>query len=185
MSIRIKPGKVLLADPFMLDPHFKRSVIALCDHSNGEGTIGFILNKPISSKLSELVEDFPAFNAPLFYGGPVATDTVHYIHNVGELLEESEMVMPGLYWGGNFEKLKFLIQSELITEKNIRFFIGYSGWSAGQLRSELKGGSWVVAEMHPNYAFKSKPWTLWKQVMKNKGQIFTVISQIPDSYNLN
>ena len=185
MSIRIKPGKVLLADPFMLDPHFRRSVIALCDHSKGEGTIGFILNKPISSKLSELVEDFPAFNAPLFYGGPVATDTVHYIHNVGELLEESEKIMPGLYWGGNFEKLKFLIQSELITEKNIRFFIGYSGWSAGQLRNELKVGSWVAADMHPNYAFKSKPWTLWKQVMKNKGQIFTVISQIPDSYNLN
>jgi putative transcriptional regulator len=121
----------------------------------------------------------------LFYGGPVATDTIHYIHNVGDLLEESVEVMSGLYWGGNFEKLKFLITSELITTKNIRFFVGYSGWSAGQLDEELKTGSWITSEMHPNYAFKSKPKGLWKQAMKNIGNTYTVIAQMPDSFILN
>lgn len=182
---KIKAGHVLLAEPFMLDPHFRRSVVLICDHSDDEGTVGFILNKPISTQVNDLIEDFPEFDASLYYGGPVSTDTIHYIHNVGELLEESIEVIPGLYWGGNFEKLKFLISSKLIEEKNIRFFVGYSGWSEGQLKGELKTQSWVVSHMHPNYAFKSKSSSLWRQVMKNKGKTFSVIAQMPDSLNLN
>lgn len=185
MKVDAETGKLLLAEPFMLDPHFKRSVILLCDHSRDEGSVGFILNKVVSTKIQNVIEDFPSFNTPVYYGGPVGNDSIFYIHNVGNLLEESMEVIPGLYWGGNYDKLKFLISSGLISENNIRFFLGYSGWSSGQLEEELEKGSWVVADMHPNYAFKSKPKYLWKQVMKNKGDGFTVIAQMPDSFILN
>lgn len=183
--MKAKTGDVLLAEPFMLDPHFKRGVVLLCDHTIEEGSVGFILNKPISSKVNELINDFPDFDAHIYYGGPVATDTIHYIHNVGDLLEESTEIISGVYWGGNFEKLKFLISSELIRPENIRFYVGYSGWSAGQLDEEIKTGSWVISDMHPNYAFKTKPKLLWKKVMKNKGETYTVIAQMPDSFILN
>ncbi|NNF36138.1 MAG: YqgE/AlgH family protein [Saprospiraceae bacterium] len=183
--MKAKTGDVLLAEPFMLDPHFKRGVVLLCDHTEEEGSVGFILNKPISSKVNELINDFPDFDAHIYYGGPVATDTIHYIHNVGDLLEESTEIISGVYWGGNFEKLKFLISSELILPENIRFYVGYSGWSAGQLEEELKTGSWVISDMHPNYAFKTKAKSLWKKVMKNKGKTYTVIAQMPDSFILN
>lgn len=180
----IKSGRVLLAEPFMQDPYFKRSVVLLCEHHE-EGSLGFILNKVIDMKITELITDFPEFDADIFYGGPVQTDTIHYIHNVGQLLDDSQKVADGVFWGGDYEKLKFLISSKLIEPKNIRFFVGYSGWSAGQLGEEMQFGSWVMAEMDTNYVFKSKSDSLWQQVMGNQGNTYSVIAQMPDASNLN
>ncbi len=173
-----------MSDPFMLDSNFKRSAILLCDH-RPESTVGFILNRPLGMKINQLVADFPEFNSEVFFGGPVATDTIHYVHNVGQMLDDSIKVMSGIYWGGDFKKLKFLIQSELIKPENIRFFVGYSGWSEGQLADELEIGSWFVTRMHANYLFKSKPKTLWKQITHNIGNNYTVIAQMPDPVCLN
>jgi len=180
----VATGNVLLAEPFMLDPNFKRSAVLLCEH-NEEGSIGFIMNKPLGMQIDELIADFPEFESEVFFGGPVQTDTVHYIHNVGNLLENSMQVSEGVYWGGDFEKLKFLITSELILPKNIRFFVGYSGWSNGQLHDEMDYGSWISAYMHANYIFKSKPDRLWQQVMANKGNTYSVIAQVPDYVSWN
>jgi putative transcriptional regulator len=124
-QIQVKTGNILLAEPFMLDPNFRRSVVLLCDHHD-EGSIGFILNKPLNRSIDEIIPDFPEFKSEVFYGGPVATDTIHFIHSVGDLVEDSVEVSRGVYWGGDYEKLKFLIESELILPDNIRFFIGYS-----------------------------------------------------------
>lgn len=181
---KIQGGSILLAEPFMLDPNFKRTAVLLCEH-NEEGSIGFILNKKLDMRIDSLVNGFPEFNASVYFGGPVQTDTIHYIHNVGELLEESRKVADGVWWGGDFERLKFLITSELVKPDNIRFFVGYSGWSEGQLEEEMETGSWVPAHMHPNYVFKSKPDSLWSQVMSNKGDLFTVIASMPDSVTYN
>jgi putative transcriptional regulator len=183
-KVKIKSGKVLLSEPFMLDPNFKRSAVLLCEHSE-EGTIGFILNKRLDMRVDELITDFPEFNVSVFFGGPVQTDTIHYVHNVGDLLEDSRKVTDGVWWGGNFEKLKFLITSQLITPANIRFFVGYAGWSEGQLPDEMNFGSWVVADMHPNYIFKSRPEQLWQQIMSNKGDTYTVIATMPDAVTWN
>ncbi len=180
----VNKGVVLLSEPFMMDPNFRRSVVLLCDH-HPEGSLGFILNKPLNMKIEELISDFPTFESEVHFGGPVSTDTIHYIHNVGDLLEDSVEVNRGVYWGGDFEKLKFLISSKLILPNNIRFFVGYSGWSEGQLGDELQVGSWVLSEMHANYIFKSKPNLLWKQIMANKGDNYAVIAQMPDGINWN
>lgn len=175
----IKNGQVLLAEPFMLDPYFRRAVVLLCEHHE-EGSIGFILNKSIDMTVNELVAEFPVFEAEVFYGGPVQTDTLHYVHNIGELLDESVKVSPGVWWGGDFEQLKFLIKSGLLEPHNIRFFVGYAGWSGGQLDEEMRGGSWVSAEMDANYLFKTRPQKLWSQVMHNKGDLFEVIADMPE-----
>ncbi len=180
----INTGKILLAEPFMLDPNFKRSAVLLAEHSE-DGSIGFILNKKLDMRVDRLIAQFPEFNAPVFFGGPVQTDTIHYVHNVGELLEDSRRIHHGVWWGGSFEKLKFLISSKLITSDNIRFFVGYSGWTEGQLTDEMNIGSWLLADMHPNYLFKSKPDYLWQQIMSNKGDAFTVIATMPDAVTCN
>jgi putative transcriptional regulator len=180
----IENGTVLLAEPFMLDPNFRRSAVLLCEH-NDEGSVGFIMNKPLRMRIDELIEDFPEFDSEVFFGGPVQTDTIHYIHNVGDLLDESRLVVDGVYWGGDFNKLKFLISSKLILPENIRFFVGYSGWSEGQLADEMNLGSWVSASMDANYLFKSIPARLWEQVMYNKGDVYTVISQVPEDFSWN
>jgi len=177
-------GKILIAEPFMLDENFKKSVILICEH-NKEGSLGFILNKPVNMFITDLIDDFPEFKCSVYFGGPVATDTIHYIHNVGELLENSVKIEAGVYWGGDFDKLKFLVENELILPKNIKFFVGYSGWSEGQLATEIDTGSWVISHMDANYAFKTKAYKLWTQVLENKGDNFSVIAQINDDNNLN
>lgn len=180
----IKSGQVLIAEPFMLDPYFRRSVILLCEHHE-QGSVGFILNKNIDMKINDLMSDFPTFDAEIFYGGPVQTDTLHYVHNLGELLEESVKVADGVWWGGDFENLKFLISQQMIQPGNIRFFVGYSGWSSGQLKEELTYGSWVTGDMDANYIFKLKPNRLWRHIMYNKGDTFEVISDMPENISWN
>ena len=81
--------------------------------------------------------------------------------------------------------MKFLINAEMIHPKNIRFFVGYSGWSNGQLQEEMKFGSWVTADMDANYLFKMQANALWKDVMNEKGSAYSVIAQMPDSANWN
>jgi len=181
---RIDKGKILIAEPFMVDPHFKRSVVLLCDHED-EGTVGFILNKGLNMEVGELLPDFPEFKAPVFYGGPVSTDTIHYVHSLGDILDESMPVVPGIFWGGDFDKLKFLIRSGMVKPNDIRFFVGYSGWSNGQLVEELNYGSWMAGDVDPNYLFKNRPHTLWKSALENKGNSYSVIAQMKDPISWN
>jgi putative transcriptional regulator len=185
MKFQVHTGSLLVAEPFMLDTNFRRSVVLITDHTEDEGTVGFIINKPLAVKITDLVEEFPEIDVFAYYGGPVSTNTIHYIHNVGRLLDGSTEIGPGVFWGGEFEKLKFLIAHELVKADNIRFFVGYSGWSAGQLEEEMESGSWIPSEIHPNYLFKSKPSRLWNQVMHHKGDVFSVLAQLPEQPNLN
>lgn len=183
-SATVTSGQIILAEPFMLDPYFRRSVVLLCEHHR-EGSIGFILNKSIDMGINELMSDFPKFDAEVFYGGPVQTDTLHYVHNVGSMLEDSVKIADGVWWGGDFEKLKFLVSSQMIAPGNVRFFVGYSGWSGGQLHDEMEIGSWLSGNMDPNYIFKTKPTRLWSQAMYNKGNLYEVIAGMPDVVSWN
>lgn len=180
----ISTGKILLAEPFMEDPNFKRSVVLLCEH-NDLGSLGFILNRPLNTTIDELMDDFPEFNATVYYGGPVQTNTVHYIHTKGDILDESISIENGLYWGGDFDKLKFLISTQLIGPSDIRFFVGYSGWSERQLADETSYGSWIVSKMDPNYLFRVGHQDLWSYALANKGDVYSVIAQMPEHISQN
>ena len=93
-------GSLLISEPFLADSCFKRSVVLLSEHDK-HGTLGFILNKPTDLKLNEAVEDFPEFNVPLYFGGPVDTETLFYIHTLGNKLEGSREIAAGVFWGGD------------------------------------------------------------------------------------
>lgn len=183
----IKPatGKVLIAEPFMLDAHFKRTVVLLADHHPDEGTVGFILNKKTDLKLHEVTADFGDFESDVYYGGPVDNNSMYFIHNAGAILDDSIQICRGVYWSGNYEKLKVLIDCKLILASNIRFYIGYSGWTAGQLEEELKDPSWIVADMDANFIFKVNPETLWKDILDTKGYHYSAISQIEGDELMN
>lgn len=182
--MKVTKGSLLVAEPFLLDDYFKRAVVLICEHEV-HGSTGFVLNKPFHASMEQLVPDFPECDAPVFLGGPVATDSIHYLHNVGDILDGSLEVAKGVYWGGDFEKLKFLIENKLIQSHNIRFYVGYSGWSEGQLEEELQTNSWLVSDMDANYLFKTKPFVLWQTVLQNKGDHYTVIAQISEDPKYN
>jgi len=181
LDIAITKSKLIMAEPFMLDPHFKRAVVLLCEHNVDGGTIGFVLNKPLGMKLNDLLASFPDFDAEVFYGGPVSTDTIHYVHSVGDLLNGSVEISRGVYWGGVFEELKQLASAGVIKPSQIRFFIGYTGWTTGQLCEEIRNSSWMLGNVDANYVFKgATDDTLWEKVLNDEGDTFGVIAQIPE-----
>lgn len=178
-------GKILLAEPFSQDGFFHRSVVLVCEHDDESGTVGFCLNKPLDILLNDVLDDFPEFETRVFCGGPVKKRALFFLHGYGDLIEDSKLISTGVWWGVNFEALKVLITQGLVTPDRIRFFVGYSGWSEGQLKEEMTSGSWITAEMHANYMFKDAPEHLWQHTMENKGSNFAVIAAIPDSMLLN
>src|SRR5204862_4178612 len=129
-------GKLLISEPFMMDSYFQRSVVLLTEHGN-EGTIGFILNKQTNVLVSDVLPGFPESDIPLYFGGPVQTDTIHFLHSLGETLEGSREIQKGIYWGGNLEQLKNMIEKKMVSPDEMRFFAGYSGWDPEQLNQEL------------------------------------------------
>lgn len=184
MDIKIENGYLLLAEPFMMDDQFKRAVVLVCDR-HIDGTVGFIMNKPMQPFVYEILEDFPNHECKLHFGGPVSHDTIHFLHNRGDIIENSMQVDKDLYWGGDYDQLKECFNNKLMTAKDIRFFVGYAGWSAGQLEEELSYHSWVISKMDPQRLFTLAQEDLWSQAMNDKGGTFQVISDISEFSNLN
>lgn len=135
-------------------------------------------------KINELVRNFPDFDGDLYFGGPVQNDTLHFIHTIGDVLDESHEIAKGLFWGGNYNQLKVLVKEGLITPKDIKFFVGYSGWDKKQFDEEMSNKNWIIEDINMNYIFNSKDDILWKQVLKNKGNVYEVISELPDYRSL-
>jgi len=185
-SNNLKPakGRILLSEPFMGDYYFGRSVILLAEH-NDEGSFGIILNKPVSAGFNEVLKDFPEFNAPLYLGGPVETNSLFYIHTLGESLEGAVEILDGLYWGGEIEMLKEMILLNTVKPKDIRFFIGYSGWAADQLGTELKRNSWVITRAPRNKLMKMDPLNLWGDLLDKMGDTYKYWSKFPIDPNMN
>mgnify|MGYP001217473955 CR=1 FL=1 len=185
-SVHLEPevGRILVSEPFLLDSYFKRSVILLGEHGT-EGSVGFILNKPTDLTLNDALEDFPPFEMPLYFGGPVQTDTIHFLHTMGDKLEGSKLILPGIYWGGSLEMLKLLIDTNQINKDEIRFFAGYSGWEPSQLDAELKGRTWLVSKCKKDFAFSTQPEELWGQVLRNMGSQYAILANFPEDPSLN
>ncbi|UII25623.1 YqgE/AlgH family protein [Fulvivirga maritima] len=177
-------GSLLISEPFLPDPNFERTVVLLCEH-NEEGSFGFVLNKPSTVLLDEIMEDVNDFSEKVYIGGPVQQDTLHFVHRE-ENIEGGVPIAEGLYWGGNFEQLLSMINTKQVSGNDFRFFVGYSGWSEGQLKNELDADSWIVA----NYAneqlvFNTPEDELWKVVLKELGGRFNVYSNYPTDPRLN
>jgi len=181
---KLESGNILIAQAFTDDAYFGRTVLMIAEH-NKDGSVGFVINKAIEPKMNELIVDFPTFEGIVYYGGPVATDTIHYLHNVPLLLEDSIHVKEDLYWGGDFNRVKILVKEGLLTPDNIRFYVGYSGWTKGQLEDELKARSWVVSDISTKEIFKEQNDELWQEVLHNMGENYAVISQVSNKNKWN
>ena len=138
------PGILLIADPFLKDPNFLRTVVFLCEHQS-EGSFGFVLNRRYEQTLGDLIPELDGSTIPVHYGGPVQPDTIHFLHQYPELIPGGQEVLKGVYWGGDFDAVVNLLKTDGADATKIRFYIGYSGWSEGQLDGELKEKTWLTA----------------------------------------
>jgi putative transcriptional regulator len=177
-------GTLLIADPFLKDPNFLRTVVFLCEHRE-EGSFGFVLNRQYSHTLDELIPDLEGHKLPVFYGGPVQQDTIHFLHQFPEIIPGGQEVMKGVYWGGDFDKLVELIRTDSIDTAKLRFYIGYSGWSGGQLDEELKEKSWLTVKATRKLVFHKKFEEIWKDSLKHLGGDYELMINFPIDPQLN
>jgi len=179
-------GKLLISEPFMKDPNFTRSVVLLTEHGE-DGTLGFVLNQPSLVIVEDLIEEIkggPDF--PVYLGGPVGIDTIHFIHRCPDKIPGGEEISKGIFWGGNFETLKALINQGSVTEAEVKFFIGYSGWGVDQLTEEMKSNTWIVSDQYDSdMIFSADEEQLWREVIIHLGPKYAHISNFPQNPSLN
>lgn len=179
----VKVGTYLIAEPFLIDTYQKRSVIIIGEHSDN-GTVGFMLNKPTDLTINEALEGFPKCNFQLYFGGPVKTDTIHFIHKLGQL-EGSKEIAPGVYWGGDLDTLKFMIETHQVNDDDIRFFAGYCAWEDDQAILEVKARAWFITDSKKSFTFTEEPQNLWSDVLKSMGNNYSVLANCPVDPCLN
>jgi putative transcriptional regulator len=181
----IKPskGKLLLSAPFLTDI-FKRSVVYITEY-NDKGSIGFIINKPLTLKINDVIDDFPEFDAKVYYGGPVQQEMLNFFHKASDKISGGFELDEDLFWGGDFETLKNLAESGDLNPDDFRFFLGYAGWAPNQLDEELKINSWIVNNSKPDDVFSKDPENLWKNILKDMGGEYSIISTFPENPSVN
>jgi len=183
-NIPPQKGRILIAEPFLPGDYFSRSVVFLVAHSE-KGAVGFILNKRIEFELQDVFLDFPEFDAKVFLGGPVAADSIFFIHKLGDSLPGSIHVLGDLYWGGDFEALKSQITRGQIDPTEIHFFLGYSGWDAGQLENEIKEDSWLVTDVEQYDVMNEKSEQSWTDFVKKAGNRYKIWENFPENPTFN
>jgi len=181
-NIRPQKGKVLISQPLMMDGCFRRSVVLLTEYSE-KGAIGYVLNKPLLITIDDLTDDFPAGESQLSIGGPVATNTLHFLHTFRNIPDAVEIVN-GIYWGGNMETIYQLLDMSVMKPEDIRFFLGYSGWSKGQLDDELKNNSWLVGDIRASQIIQPSR-DLWQKSVKSMGEPYHVWASFPENPGYN
>lgn len=177
-------GILLIADPFLKDPNFMRTVVFMCEHEQ-EGSFGFVLNKLIDHTLDQLLSNFEGHSFPVYYGGPVQMDTIHFIHQYPQEIPGGVEVMKGIFWGGDFELLAMLIKNNQVDIDRIRFFLGYSGWSGGQLDNELQEKTWLTVPATRKLIFNTNPDNVWKDSLKHLGGDYEMMVNFPIDPQLN
>ncbi|MDO8541230.1 MAG: YqgE/AlgH family protein [Opitutaceae bacterium] len=166
-------GSLLLAHPSMRDPNFRRSVVLMSAH-NEEGAMGVVLNRPLHKRLGELSGDFalgPLATVPLFNGGPVQNDQL--------VLAAWQTRADGfrLHFGVDPDKALELLGEE---GTHVRGFLGYSGWSAGQLENEMQLRTWIVADVPEDLLTQAQDDSLWRNVLGREGLEWRLLAGEPE-----
>jgi putative transcriptional regulator len=184
-SISAATGHLLVSEPFMLDPNFKRSVIILTEYSE-IGVVGLILNHQSEYLLGDVLPDVSYSEMPVYIGGPVSTNTLQFIHRCPNKIAGGIEISEGVFWGGNFEAVKGLISNYQLTEDEIKFFTGYSGWTIEQLDDEMKEDTWMVSNNYNgDTIFSHNEQNLWREVVISLGQRYAHIANFPENPALN
>lgn len=179
-------GKILISKPFLQDAHFQRSIIYLAEY-NSDGSIGFTLNQKKIQYTDILVPHLGLPKLPIFMGGPVGLDTLHFVHSLGKDIPDSIHIKHEIYWGGNFEVLQALVSSNNLLAKKIRLFRGYSGWAPEQLADEIAEDAWWVSDINTDLLFNASlsGKEFWQEILKTKGGEYALWANAPEDPSFN
>ena len=183
-------GQFLLSEPFLTDPWFGRKAVFLCDH-DADGTIGLVLDNGTGRRLKDVLPEAEEWGIDheVYLGGPVHDDSLFFLHTLGDRIPDAMPVLPGLWLGGDFDGIRAVFRQGGVPSGSIRFFVGYSGWSAGQLESEVERSSWYVYDAglqdKLGIVLNPEPGDLWRRLLGQKGPGFARVTELPVDPNLN
>lgn len=183
-EIALAAGVILVAPPVLVDPNFRRAVVFLCEHSS-EGSFGLILNHDISLGMSELVDELSSFPDSVRIGGPVQLDTLHFLHRYGDAIPGALEIADGIFWGGEITDLQHLLDEQKPSGEDLRFFLGYAGWTEDQLENEINAGGWLLLPPNENLVFDVDPSALWRESMLLLGGEYKLLVNFPDNPLMN
>ncbi len=176
-------GRILISEPFSGAEIFEKSVVLIVEH-NIKGTVGFILNKPLLSTRISILGLLGQYPWSLNLGGPVETDKIFFIHSAPETISGSLEIAKGIYWGGNFNTAMKLIEDGKLSQRQIRFFAGYSGWNAGQLDSEISKKFWMVGKLSGQIIMDTQK-DIWSEAIATMGDRYKIWQNLPADPRLN
>jgi putative transcriptional regulator len=185
--VMIEPamGVILLAEPFLQDPHFMRSAILIIRHSESFGTLGFAIHKKLKTPLKEMIIELDEVEMPVYLGGPMEKDTLHYLHQYPQYFDDAVEICEGVYWGGDFEKMKQLIKEGKVAADKIKFILGYSGWDGGQLEEEQLENSWITTLATKEIIFDTPANEIWSTCLTKMGGEYKKMVHYPTNPQLN
>ena len=176
-------GALLLSEPFNPEPNFKRAVVLISQHDQ-RGSIGFILNKPTPLMINDVLEDFPEFKAHVHWGGNQRLDSVYYIHTIANL-KGAQPISNGIYWGGDYEHLKLMVETKQVNPDQIKFLAGYNAWSPRKLAKEIREENWWVADADLQSAFIEPSDTAWGNILQRNGHVYGILNDFPEDPGFN
>mgnify|MGYP003595165498 CR=1 FL=1 len=183
-DLRPKRGRLLVSEPFLPDPYFRRTVVLLCAH-NEEGSFGFVLNRFIDTTVNELMENMPAIKSRISIGGPVQSGNLYYLHTLGGHIPGSLEVVDGVHMGGDFEQMRAMLATDPKLARHVRFFVGYSGWGEKQLDKEIEQRSWLISRADRRRIMNTSMKDLWADTLRTMGRKFAPLANFPDDPSLN
>jgi putative transcriptional regulator len=170
-------GKILLAEPGIQDFYFKQSVILLGEKGD-EGAFGLILKKRTNIRFADVINDHQGLNPYIYLGGPVRSQNLFFIHRLPDF-PNSTQISNGVYWGGDSELMYQRLQDNQIKENEVRFFLGYSGWTPNQLETEIDEKSWRITDLSANKLFNPLQSHLWEEEMVRINPFYKVWMNMP------
>ena len=181
----VKKGNALIATPSVIgDLYFHRSVIFMIENDN-KNSMGFIINRRLDFKLNEVVNDLK-YLFPLYYGGPVEPDNLFFIYKSKIIVSGSRSITKNIKYGGDFNEIIQLINGDKITKSDIKFFLGYSGWTESQIKVELKNKNWeLISYLDCKIIFSNYTKNIWKKNLTRINKKYQLWINTPDNPNHN
>lgn len=182
-------GGLLVAEPFLKDSYFSHGVVSLIDYLPEEGATGIVMNKRTDYMLSDLLDGIqPGTDLRVFCGGPLGLDRIYFVHSLGsDIVPGAREYSPGLYVGGDFDAVLDYINCGFDTEGAIRFFIGYSNWTPGQLEREIREGTWAQAPgpLSEDELLRGEADSYWHRAVRTLGSTYRPWQLLPHDASLN
>jgi len=175
-------GSLLVAHPNMLDPNFRRTVLFISAHDPDDGAIGVIINRPLEKNVADLVTEASLkdqADVPVFFGGPVGSNQLMlaaFEWHKGQGLKLNQQVLDAIGPMPSFAEHE---------DAAVRAFLGYAGWSAGQLEAEMKQKAWILQKPSRSTLKPERLSRLWFDIMNKLGPWYRMLAAAPDDPSLN